>query len=87
MSSQRTRAFVVTVTPARGWPPATFETVESMRFALKRRLIACRTGGYQKGFGRSEWTPFFAAALELPESGGTIGPLPDGTVIEVGHAA
>lgn len=27
------------------------------------------------------------AALNLPEAGGTIGPLPDGTVIEVRHAS
>jgi hypothetical protein len=31
----------------------------------------------------ADWRSLRAAALTLPESGGTVGPLPDGTVIEV----
>lgn len=33
--------------------------------------------------GRMAGSPDYAAAANLPESGGTIGPLPDGAIIEV----
>lgn len=81
------RRFVVTITPANGWPPVTRHSVEFVRSAVKRRLISRRTAGYRDGLDRSAWMPFFAAAAALNEAGGTIGPLPDGSVIEVVHVA
>lgn len=34
-----------------------------------------------------EFDDFYEAVAALPESGGTVGPLPDGTVIEVGRCS
>lgn len=83
MTAQSERPFVVTISPANGWPPVERPNVEFMRSAVRRRIIGRRTAGYAAGHGRAAWTPFFAAALALGEDGGTIGPLPDGSVIEV----
>jgi hypothetical protein len=50
-------------------------------------LDEARTVAYRAVNDRTEFVGsrcgFFAAADVIPESGGTVGPLPDGTVIEV----
>lgn len=68
--------------------PTAVATIEEAREAATQECTVseARFPGTAESGGWGDpkvWTPFEDAARELPESGGTIGPLPDGYVIDV----
>lgn len=59
--------------------PRAVATLEEARAAANDELYR----GEGEAADALQWQPFYGAADALPESGGVIGPLPDGYVIDV----
>lgn len=58
-------------------------TLEEARANVQKIVAPAEKVKLMSPYRIREFTPFVQHALHLPESGGTVGPLPDGTVIEV----
>jgi hypothetical protein len=77
-----------------GWDSDEYGLVDNENPIVSRHAVATLEEARDKGWaearrhlhvdqGASEWVRWGDAFRDLPESGGTVGPLPDGTVIKV----
>jgi len=70
--------------PNRAWAvPRVVETLEEARYEALAHIVNSHDAGDTDG----DWEQCEVSAQQIPQSGGKVGPLPDGYVIEVRRLA